>query len=110
MITSGLFKRSLPTLRIQDEKPLNDILYCSEVDEIFGEDLAFDLRGLLVERHGSNLRNRVAHGLISYEGFYSVEIPYFWWLTLRLCCIPIITHIRENQQKHSSPTSEDKGL
>lgn len=93
---------------IQDERPLNDILYCSKVEEIFGEDVAFDLRGLLVERHGSNLRNRVAHGLMSFDGFYSIETAYFWWITLRLCCIPIIAHLRENQQKPSSATSKEK--
>jgi hypothetical protein len=94
---------------IQDERPLNDILYCPEIDEIFGEDLAFDLRGLLVERHGSNLRNKVAHGLMSFDGFYSIETIYFWWMTLRLCCIPIIANIRGNQQQVSSATSEKKG-
>jgi len=94
---------------IQDERPLNDILYCPEVDEIFGEDVAFDLRGLLIERYGSNLRNRVAHGLMSFDRFYSIETAYFWWITLRLCCIPIIAHIKENQQKPSPPTSEEKG-
>ena len=94
---------------IQDERPLNDILYCPEVDEIFGEDVAFDLRGLLIERYGSNLRNRVAHGLMSFDRFYSIETAYFWWITLRLCCIPIIANIRENQQKPSLTTSEEKG-
>jgi len=33
---------------IQDEKNLNELLYCDEVEEIFGQDLAFDLKGLLV--------------------------------------------------------------
>lgn len=94
---------------IQDERHLNDLLYCPEVEEIFGEDTAFDLRGLLVERYGSNLRNRVAHGLISSDGFYSVEVPYFWWITLRLCCLPIIAQIKANQQKPSSDTREEKG-
>ena len=112
MVTGELFKTSLvlglDDQGIQDERPLNDILYCSEVEEIFGEDVAFDLRGLLVERYGSNLRNRVAHGLMSFDGFYSIETAYFWWITLRLCCIPIIAHIKENQQKPSPITSEGK--
>lgn len=94
---------------IQDEKSLNELLYCDGVEEIFGQDLSFDLRGLLVERTGANLRNRVAHGLISSDGFYSIEVPYFWWLTLRLCCLPIIAQIKANQQKPSSDTSEGKG-
>lgn len=94
---------------IQDEKSLNELLYCDEVEEIFGQDLSFDLRGLLVERTGANLRNEVAHGLISSDGFYSIEVPYFWWLILRICCLPIILHMRENQQKQSLETSEGEG-
>ena len=94
---------------IQDERPLNDLLYCTEVVEIFGEGVAFDLQGLLVERYGSNLRNRVAHGLISSDEFYSVEVPYFWWITLRLCCLPIIAQIKANQQKPLFDTRKEKG-
>jgi hypothetical protein len=94
---------------VQDEIPLNAILDFPEVDEMFGEDLVFDLRGLLVERYGSNLRNRVAHGLMSFDGFYSFETAYFWWITLRLCCIPIITHLKDDQQKPSPTTSDEKG-
>lgn len=94
---------------IQDEKSQNELLYCDKVEEIFGQDLSFDLRGLLVERTGANLRNRVAHGLISLNGFYSIEVSYFWWLTLRLCCLPLIMQIMENQQKPSSETNEGKG-
>jgi hypothetical protein len=86
---------------IQDERPLNDLIYLPEVDQLFGEDLAFDLRGLLVERYGANLRNRLAHGLIPFENFYSIEVPYFWWLTLRLCCVPIIIQMRAEEKRNT---------
>jgi hypothetical protein len=91
---------------IQDEKSLSELLYCDEVEEIFGQDLSFDLRGLLVERTGANLRNRVAHGLISSEGFYSIEVPYFWWLTLRLCCLPIIAHLKSQTSETQKETNK----
>lgn len=76
---------------IQDVYPLNRIFfkYKAELLEILGEDIVFDLQGLLVERFGSNLRNRMAHGLMDYPEFYSWEILYLWWLTLRLCLAPI---------------------
>ncbi|MBI4847344.1 MAG: DUF4209 domain-containing protein [Nitrospirae bacterium] len=94
---------------IQDERPLNDILYCSEIEEIFGEDLAFDLRGLLVERFGSNLRNMVAHGLMSYSSFYSIEVPYFWWTTLRLCCLPIVAHLKSQTVEAPEDAKKSEG-
>jgi Tfp pilus assembly protein FimT len=57
-----------------------------------GNDLVFTLRMILVERFGANLRPRVAHGLMSYDEFFDDAIsPYFWWLTLHLCCLTIQT-------------------
>ncbi|WP_370051350.1 DUF4209 domain-containing protein [Cyanothece sp. BG0011] len=48
------------------------------------------MKGLLVDRCGNNLRNQMAHGLLGYEDFFSAMNCYLWWLTLRLCCLPII--------------------
>lgn len=93
---------------IQNERDLNDILYDPALKEILGEDIVFDLQGLLVERFGSNLRNRLAHGLISDGGFFSFEIPYFWWLTLRLVCLPLIAHLRQ-QQEVKKPVPDEVG-
>lgn len=91
VITSGFDAEG-----IQEEFDLNRLLYIPELEKILDEDTVFDLRGLLVERFGSNLRNRVAHGLIDSKGFFSSVMSYFWWITLRLCCVPLI--IREANQ------------
>jgi len=61
--------------------------------EILGEDITFDLQGLLVEPAGSNIRNLMAHGLIAHDQFFSEPIVYLWWLTLRLCCLPMLMKI-----------------
>ncbi|MFW6026354.1 MAG: DUF4209 domain-containing protein [Candidatus Woesearchaeota archaeon] len=92
-ITSGLSDNG-----IQEEYNLNKLLYNyeDELNDIFGEDLIFDLRGLLVERYGSNLRNNLAHGLMNNNSFYTVPAIYAWWLTLRLCCIPHIVSRQRN--------------
>ena len=73
-------------------------LYCPEITSIFDEDTLFDLKGLLVERSGSNLRNRMAHGLINDNGFLHPLMSYLWWLTLRLCCLPILIHQQKVEQ------------
>lgn len=75
---------------VQNERNLNDTLYASEIEEIFGKDIVFDLQGLLVERFGANLRNRLAHGLMDYSYFFSIHVSYLWAMTLRLCCWPLI--------------------
>lgn len=82
---------------IQDEENLNGTLrntpknnYADRLTEIIGEDLVFDLRGLLIEKYGANLRNDLAHGLLDYDALNSFPSVYLWWLTLRLCCLPVI--------------------
>jgi Domain of unknown function (DUF4209) len=60
------------------------------VAEIFGQDMAFHLRRLLVEPLGANLRNRMAHGMISSNDFFSTPVAYFWWIVLHLVSLPMI--------------------
>lgn len=100
MITSGLDDNG-----IQNEHNLNSTLYHPEIESIFGNDTLFDLRCLLIEHAGSNLRNRMAHGLINDGGFYSPLMSYTWWLTLRLCLLPIWVY---NQQRQNSEANSDE--
>lgn len=72
---------------IQMEKDINELLWDKTAEEIFGEDFLFDLRGILIERFGCNMRNDMAHGLMSEGAFYRAESVYLWWLVIRLCWI-----------------------
>jgi len=103
VITSSLEKG------IQNEYDLNKILYQSEIKDIFDEDTLFDLKGLLVEHSGTNLRNRMAHGLIDDEEFSSPMMSYLWWVTLRLCCLPMM-YIYQQQAKLSDPWVQFAGI
>ncbi len=85
---------------IQDEYIMSALFEKHEADlkTIFGEDIAFDLVGLLNRKgFGSNLRNLMAHGLISHNGFYIPAVVYLWWLTLRICYLPIIPNTESTQ-------------
>jgi hypothetical protein len=96
IITSGLDDDG-----IQEEYNLNRMLTTSQLREplerVLGEDLVFDLRGLLVERFGANLRNDMAHGLISHDAFYSTAAYYLWWLTLHFYSLPIVGRLPGTQ-------------
>ncbi|MDB9310862.1 DUF4209 domain-containing protein [Aphanizomenon sp. CS-733/32] len=84
-ITSGIDNKNNG---IQKEDNLNATLFPSkypQITSIFDEDTLFDLQGLLIEKSGSNLRNRMAHGLINDNDFSSPIFSYLWWVTLRLC-------------------------
>jgi hypothetical protein len=85
----GVITSKLESDQTQDERDLGWMLAHDEMAKIFGPGMAFDLRGLLVERFGLNLRNDIAHGLLAESQMISEGALYAWWLTLRLCCIPI---------------------
>lgn len=85
---------------IQDEYIMSVLFdkHEAELKEILGEDIAFDLIGLLNRKgFGSNLRNLMAHGLMNSNDFYTAPIIYLWWLTLRLCFLPLIPQINSTQ-------------
>jgi hypothetical protein len=67
------------------------MLYEPKLNDLFGEDTVFQLRGLLVEQASSNLRNRTAHGMIEYGEFFGYSSVYVWWLILRLCVLSTFT-------------------
>lgn len=102
----GVICSGLNSEGIQEEFDLNSLLRMPGAEDLFGKDLCFDLRGLLIERMGSNLRNRQAHGLIDQEGFFSASICYFWWLVLRIICWPILV---QSQSQAQSTTAESPG-
>jgi hypothetical protein len=60
------------------------------LEQLIGKDTVYNLRGLLAEHTGTNLRNRLAHGLLNDHDFI-VSLPifaiYLWWLTLRLIAL-----------------------
>ena len=85
---SGVITSGFDSDGIQDDHDLNRTLYIKDLVKILGEDRVFALKGLLVERCGSNFRNRFAHGLLGVHDVFALPgFLYVWWLTLHLCCI-----------------------
>lgn len=96
---------------IEDERNLNTTLFprnYPEINSIFDEDTLFDIQGLLIEGSGSNLRNRMAHGLINDHEFTQNPImSYLWWVTLRFCCLPILN---QKQAEEFNPFVQFDGI
>lgn len=69
---------------IQNENGLSTLMDLPEVDQVFGKNMAFELRSLLCNPFGSNLRNELAHGLLNEDMCYSSSAIYTWWLALKL--------------------------
>ena len=73
---------------IENENGLSSLMDLPQTKEIFGEDLSFEIRALVCDSFGPNLRNELAHGLLDDRAFYSSNAIYAWWLGLRLVFIP----------------------
>ena len=106
-----LFQNSVlaSTLRsgVQSEQGLDQTLLKPELALLLGENLVFDLRGLLTEKAGGYLRHKTAHGLAAFDEFYSVHSVYLWWLTLRLCLLPLISSLPTTQNTPPPPEPEN---
>lgn len=69
---------------IQTENGLSTLVDLPEMELAFGEDLTFEIKALFCDSHGPNLRNQLAHGLLSSTAFDSVASIYAWWFWLRI--------------------------
>jgi Domain of unknown function (DUF4209) len=69
---------------IENENGLSTLVDLPEVAQIFGEDLAFEIKALFCDAFGPNLRNELAHGLLDEEACQSIFSVYAWWLGFRL--------------------------
>lgn len=69
---------------IETEIGLSKLMEIKEVGDIFGENLTFEFKALFCDPYGPNLRNEIAHGLLSYEYAQSEYSIYAWCLLLRM--------------------------
>ncbi|WP_265307031.1 DUF4209 domain-containing protein [Verminephrobacter eiseniae] len=69
---------------IENENGMGTLMNLPEAEQVFGRDLAFELRALFCDAFGPNLRNELAHGLLDEKAFHSPFTIYAWWLGLHL--------------------------
>lgn len=75
---------TLDKIGVETENGLNTLMNLPQVKDVFGEDLSFEIKTIYCEPSGQNLRNSLAHGLISEDACYSVADIYSWWLILKI--------------------------
>ena len=61
----------------------------AELEEILGKDMVLELKVLFVDQHGADLRNRIAHGLMSHDHFFHHAAVYAWWFIFHLMICPV---------------------
>ena len=69
---------------IETENGLSSLMDLPETEQIFGEDLSFEITALFCDLSGPNLRNDIAHGLLDDRAFQSAPAIYAWWFGLKL--------------------------
>lgn len=72
---------------IENEIGLSSLMGLPGVDNVLSADMAFEIRAMLCNPHGPNLRNDVAHGLIDDDQANSLASAYVWWMILRLAFV-----------------------
>ena len=92
---------------IENENGLSTLMENVKVEEIFGKDLAFELKAIFFAPFGPNLRNELAHGLIGYEESQNIYSIYAWWLVFRLIFNTFWNTNRANQQENEGPVEEN---
>lgn len=100
------------------EVGLSALMNNPEAEQIFGEDLAYELRALLCGPLGPNLRNRVAHGLFSAAEAEGTHGLYLWWFALKLVYTQYFNRLHANDSPASGepdeaepdPTNSDTAL
>ena len=60
-----------------------------DLEAILGTDIVQELRVLFVDQNGVDLRNQIAHGLMSHEQFFHHASIYAWWFILHLTICPV---------------------
>jgi hypothetical protein len=78
-----------PGSGVESEKGLNTLLAMDAAAEFLGPNLQHELRALLVEQEGANLRNETAHGLLTDGAAWGASAVYAWWLMLRIVVVPL---------------------
>jgi hypothetical protein len=69
---------------VQNLIGLEAALFHPKTRAIFPEDLVFTAGAVLAERLGANLRNKVAHGMITDAESGGSDAVYVWWLCLHM--------------------------
>ena len=85
---TGEIPRRLIQDGVEEVWSIERIMGNERLKKALGAAFAFDLQSLLSGRTGPNLRNSIAHGLVSSDFLNSPTGFYLWWLLLRLVVFP----------------------
>ncbi|WP_374009235.1 DUF4209 domain-containing protein [Leifsonia sp. LS-T14] len=90
----GIETRAIRDDDTEIETGLSALMDLDGADDIFDKDLAWNIRALFCGPIGPNLRNRVAHGLVTRAEAESTASIYAWFFAFRLAFVPYFNAVR----------------
>ena len=69
---------------VQMEVGLSTLADTPEMIDVFGPELTFEIQAVFCDQAGPNLRNDLAHGLLSDGATQSAESLYAWWMIFKM--------------------------
>jgi hypothetical protein len=91
---------------IEHEIGLSRLMEKDGIQTILGDDLCFEIRALFCGPLGPNLRNNLAHGLLSDAEVSSATAIYTWWFALRLVYVPFWNTIHDTVARDARQPTE----
>ena len=91
-----------PVTQMQEDRPITS-LYTdmrSEIVQCLGEDITLEIENVFIKKNGPNLRNLVAHGLLSDDAVFGPDAVYACWMIYRLCCLPLLPYWESLERKY----------
>ncbi len=95
---SGAHTSNIDRDGIEHENGLSTLMELPQASQVFGKDLCFELKSIFTDSLGANLRNEVAHGLLSDSSSSSISTVYAWWMILRVIVHSLIGKNGTNEE------------
>jgi hypothetical protein len=65
------------------------------LEPVLGPGVVGELKVLLTDQHGPNLRNKIAHGEMRDAELAGPIATYAWWLVLHMVAAPVVALLRD---------------
>ena len=95
---------------VQKKKVLSQVFIGEKLNESIEEDILFTFDGLLQQKAGSNIRNRIGHGLNTEAEYSAGDCIYFVIIVLKFCafyCESFIDEIKKIKHDRKRKATTD---
>ena len=97
-----------PNDGVQQKRPLSQVFVGEKLNECVDENILFTFDGLLQQKAGSNIRNRIGHGLNSEAECTAGDCIYFVMIVLKFCAMYSSSYIEEYDRRIIERVSGDR--